>query len=184
MNKTTQEVLKVFGTIGGVAALITGTWGLCGHDNRKKAHNLYNTINTKFNLYQMVNKTPPPLIIRYKFDLYRTIEEETGYWSDYNGLLTSQIQQRKLTELKKCLPENPDNWSADQKETHDYAVKSATEFINTKMSTYKYIQTLKEDLNNFKVDINQPSNTTNTSTQIPDAIKLSMRHNFAVKSRG
>lgn len=89
-----------------------------------------------------------------------------------------------MTEFKKSLPENPDNWSADQKETYDYAVKSMSEFINTNMPVSKYIQTLKEDLNNFKVDINQPSNTTNTSTQIPDAIKLSMRHNFAIKSRG
>lgn len=183
MYKSTKNVLKVLVTIGGVAALITGTWGLSGNDNRKKAHNLYNTINTKFNLYQTVNKTPPPLLIRYKFDLYRTIEEETGYWSNYNVILTSQIQQRKLIDLKKSLPENPKNWSAEQKETYDYATKSATEFINSKMSPWKYINTLKEDLNNFKVEINPPLNTKNTSAQMPDSVKVSMLYNAAAKGR-
>lgn len=180
MNNNIKVALKALAAFSSVGFI----WVLKGCIHQRNVQGLYESTTIKFNSYQTINETLPPEIIRYKFDLYRTIEEETGYWSDYNGLLISQIQQRKLTEFKKSLPENPDNWSADQKETYDYAVKSMSEFINTDMPVSKYIQALKEDLNNFKVDINQPSNTTNTSTQIPDAVKLSMRHNFAVKSRG
>lgn len=86
-----------------------------------------------------------------------------------------------MAELEKSLPENPDSWTTEQKETHDFAVKSAAEFINKKILTKEYIQNLKEDLNNFKIEINQPSKTVNITTQMPSVIRLSMLSNSATR---
>lgn len=182
MKNTTQEVLVYLAVVGALVAAGMAIWGSAGYSNQEKAQRLYESINSKFNLYQMVNKTPPPLIIRYKFDLYRTIEEETGYWSNYNASLTRQIQQKKFAALEKSLPENRINWTIEQKETYDYAVKSAAEFTNINMMPSKYMQTLKEDLNNFKVDINPPLNTKNTSAHLPEAV-MSLQYNANARGR-
>lgn len=84
-----------------VAAVTTASWGTKGCINRERVQNFNNRINNKLELYKAANKKPVPLSVKYKFDLYRTIEAETGYWFSYDGLLTSQIQQKKLAELEK-----------------------------------------------------------------------------------
>lgn len=180
MNSVTTVQLGFLGALG---VGITACWGIKGCSERTISEDFYASMNNKLELYKAVNKKPAPLITRYKFDLYRTIEEETGYWSYYNGTLTFQIQQKKLAELEKSLPENPDKWTAEQKEVHDYAIKSAAEFINTGMETENYVKSLKNDLTNFTVEINPRSKTANTSAQMPDAVKGAMLYNTAVRGR-
>lgn len=173
MSSETTVPLVLMGVLG---VAITACWGIKGCSERSTSQNFYASMGTKLELYKAVNKKPAPLITQYKLDLYRTIEEETGYWSSYDRTLTSQIQQKKLAELEKNLPENPDKWTAEQKEVYDYAIKSAAEYINSGMMTSDYLESLRKDLTNFKVEINPRSKTANTSAQMSDAVKTALHY--------